>query len=142
MKSIFITTIFLSTIQIVLHAQQVDVPKTVAQSFNSRYPHAATEQWEKLHNRYEVDFYLNGKKMRSCFSHDGTWNNTCRQVQPNELPQSVLSATNKAANAGWTIDEVYEWQISGKPLEYHVSYKKGRQKKEIIITALGHVVSK
>ncbi len=142
MKSIFITTIFLSTFQIMLHAQQMNVPKTVEQSFNSRYPHAASEQWEKLHNRYEVDYTLNGKKMRSCFSHDGTWNNTCRQVQPNELPQSVLAATNKAVNTGWKIDEIYEWQISGKPLEYHVSLKKAKQKKEIIITALGQIVSK
>lgn len=141
MKSIILSTTFLLAIHAMLHAQQVQVPGAVEQSFESRYPHAAAEKWTKKHNRFEVNFALNGKQMKSCFREDGTWDHTCRQIQQNELPQAVQSAIEKTSIAGWIVDEIYEWQNTGKPLEYHIAFHRAGEKKEIVITALGKKIS-
>lgn len=140
MKSIMLSTTFLFAIHAMLHAQEV--PEAVEQSFESRYPHATSEKWTKKHNRFEVDFSLNGKQMKSCFQDDGTWNHTCRQIQQNELPQTVQSAILKTSDAGWAIYEIYEWQNTGKPLEYRITFKRAGEKKEIVITALGQKLSR
>lgn len=142
MKSFLLSTTFLFAVHAMLQAQQVKVPEVVEQSFESRYPHAIEEQWVKKNNRFEVNFSLNGKQMKSCFGADGSWNHTCRLIKQNELPQDVQAAIQKTSNAGWTIYEIYEWQNAGKPLEYHITFQRAGEKKEMTITALGQKISK
>jgi hypothetical protein len=122
-------------------AQSVIPPVAVAESFAKRYPHGVVDKWLKSARQYEVLFSLNSRKMKSCFKEDGTWNYSCRLVQYIELPVPVSEAVAKSKYISWQVIQIIEWQGAREPLQYRLTLKNSKEKKEIAIDVSGHFIN-
>ncbi len=68
-----------------------DVPDAVMTMFKQMFPNATTVEWEKEpSNQYKADFYLDYREMEAWFQNNGAWVKTAKDLNTNELPQSIL----------------------------------------------------
>ncbi len=70
-------------------AQQVNIPKTVKESFSKLYPKAIEVKWDKENQDYEASFKLNGKDMSVILDKDGKVIETETAIEISQLPKGV-----------------------------------------------------
>ncbi|MCB1231038.1 MAG: DUF4956 domain-containing protein [Verrucomicrobiae bacterium] len=100
------------------------VPAVVEKAFSEKYPGATVEDWEVDVNGYwEADFELRGIDHRADFMEDGTWVETERNINFNELPDEV----QRAVKLDFGNDEISEIEVVDHPrkgLFYDVEFKR------------------
>lgn len=117
MKKIIMLLCAIVMITINLAAQvesSAEVPAAVEKAFSEKYSDATDVLWEQEKGGWEADFILSGQEYEAMFSADGSWMKTSQEIDPSEIPASVMSALETEV-PGLLIDEVEIMQTpSGK----------------------------
>ncbi|MBQ9558494.1 MAG: PepSY-like domain-containing protein [Bacteroidaceae bacterium] len=100
-----------------------DVPEAVMTTFKQMFPNT-TAKWEKESDgQLKAEFYVDWREMEVWFKKDGTWTMTQKDMNTNELPQSVLDyiAQNyqglELDDADWVetpTEKYYRVELDGK----------------------------
>jgi len=87
------TFVFISCQHGELAAQADSTPEVVLASLAAKYPGAKKVKWNRdRNNSHEAHFRLNGVKLRADFNPDGSWIETERSLEWEDLPDEVQAA--------------------------------------------------
>src|ERR1700733_9089379 len=103
-----------------LHAQLREIPASVTDAFQSRYPHADGLAWKDKLTYFEATFNLNGVEMDADFSTKGEWKSSEAKTNYDALSAEVKDGFTKCKYADWTKGSVTEYQRMGKPVQYKI----------------------
>ena len=128
--------LLLSIIGTSLLANAQDAPRAAKESFAKKFPTAQSIKWDKENDKeYEASFTLDGVKHSSNFSNEGIWLETETEIKITDLPQAVTTAiTGKYAD--WKIVGASKIETASA-VKYEADIKKGKTKKEVLLTADG-----
>ena len=118
------------------------VPVLVSRAFNSKFPAATQQSWERETLAvYEVNFYNGGKKQSASYDTSGTWRETETAIKFDQLPHPVNAAFNKQF-AGFRIQETLQVETADKGTLYELTINKGKEGYEVLFSAKGEIVKK
>ncbi|HEY2583992.1 MAG TPA: PepSY-like domain-containing protein [Mucilaginibacter sp.] len=84
-----------------------DVPQAILTSFSYKYPQAQLKNWKEKEGAYVASFTMDNKKYRACYSKDGNWLNTEREIKhTSDLPADLRSYLKTSTYASWKIDDM------------------------------------
>ncbi len=119
-----------------------EIPTAVAERFRSKYPDVYVYEWEwkKKKKIYEADFIMKGKKYEACFTADGDWVKTKREIKKHEIPQAVWNSLAVTIYTDWIIDDLEEHSTPDYVLVYVIQVKSNKQKTSLYFLPNGEKV--
>jgi len=110
-----------------------DVPEKVRSAFESRYPDTYVYEWEykRKSGFYEAEFMYKGIRHEACFTDEGVWIATEKELKKSDLPEAVLNALEKSAYGDWKVDEVTMHESEKIPVVYEIEVKKGKRELDL-----------
>lgn len=118
-------------------AQETDPAKA---AFSQKYPDAEDVSWNTDGNGYrEAKFELNGEKHRADFQTDGTWIETERNLDWDDLPDAVKDAFKDDFDK----DDIVEIELvdhHAKGWFYDIEFKKKGKKTDVEINPGGVIL--
>ena len=135
----FILVIFLGN---ALSCQSNDkVPDAVKKSFRSKYPNESDPDWHLDKNgNYESNFKKDGKHYKADFLPSGSWIETERSLEKDDLPKTIRQTLKKDFK-DFKIVEIEEVQHAEKGLFYDVELKKDSKKKDVEFNKSGNIIN-
>lgn len=119
-----------------------DKNEGVKEAFSKKYPEAEKVKWDIDKNDYhEAHFELGDKKYRADFKSDGSWVETERSVDWDNLPEAVRK-TIEASYDKDDIVEIEEVDHHSDGLYYDVEFKDDGDKLDIQINSSGNIIGK
>lgn len=113
-------------------------PKAVSKNFNKKFTTATKVKWDQEEeNEWEAEFVMNGNEMSASFDAHGKWMATEGRLKEKDLPVKVEKAV-KAAYGDWDIEAVESIEKPGFK-GYEIGIEKGKEEKEILVTANGKI---
>jgi len=132
----------LSTFIIFIGCEQIKVPEVVENAFNQQFPKAKSVKWSKESvSDYEAEFKLDGEVISANYNEDGTWLETEKEIEPNELPDPVLK-TLRQHYGDYKIKETSHLDEPSQSNLYETELKKGDEAIEIVCDNSGKIISK
>ncbi len=88
-----------------------DVPQTVANTFQTKYPNVMAE-WENKRGYYVAEFWLEGMETNVWYSENGEWAMTETDLERNMsvLPEAVNNAFKASNYANWHVDDLDKFE--------------------------------
>jgi hypothetical protein len=123
------------------HIKEAEVPASVKQGFEKKYPGAKVEKWEKEGADYEAGFHLNKVESSAVFEANGTFKELEQEIKTSELPKAAAEyctknfADHKLAEAAKITD------AAGK-VSYEAEMTKGKEHFDVIFDDKGNFVKK
>ena len=72
------------------------IPGAVVDTFHEMFQGATQVHWDKVNDLvYKADFVDKGKKVSVLFNMDGVWQKTTRQINQEDLPDTVVKEIDK-----------------------------------------------
>ena len=140
MKRLFFILIVAS---LVACGSEEDIPPSVKESFQSKYPTAEDVDWDTEDNFYEADFKINNDNYEALFSTTGgIWIETTQEIDQEELPVSVKQVLESEMYNGWEIDDVYKAETGDNPELYKIRVKMGDNKEYHYFDSGGNLIKK
>lgn len=116
-------------------------PQTVLQTFQNKFTNAEKISWSKENaSEWEAEFVWNDQKMSASFDLDGNWLETERELQLDDLPESVKSALSEKYS-DYKIQEIEAIQSPSFD-GYEFALKRGSVKKEVLSDPQGNITEK
>lgn len=118
-----------------------DVPEKVRSAFETRYPDTYVYEWEykRKSGFYEAEFMYKGLKYEACFTREGIWVSTEKELKKRDLPEAVLNAL-EAEYGDWKVDEVKGHESDKIPEIYEIEIKKGKREMELFFLPDGKLM--
>jgi hypothetical protein len=125
MKTIFFTTMLLGLMACGAHSQ---VPKKVANEFNSKYNTAQNVSWYFEDGQYKASFDYNDYSKEACFKEDGTWLMTTTVLETDIL----MSCLTDYVSESYENTEIVEAEFIEKPEseKYYVTVEIAEESEE------------
>ncbi len=119
-----------------------DVPEKVRKAFEARYPDTYVYEWEykRKSGFYEAEFMYRGVKHEACFTREGLWISTEKELKISELPKAVSEGLVKTRYGDWKIDEVKEHQSGSSSLVYEIEVKQGKKEVDLFFLPDGSLL--
>ncbi len=116
-------------------------PKSVADTFNSKFSGATKVKWDQEEeNEWEAEFDLNDSEMSASFDNSGTWLETESEIKETELPTAIKAKL--AMNYwGYEMEEVEKIEKPGFA-GYEIAIENGDEELEIQISADCKIISR
>lgn len=106
-------------------------PDAVKKVFAKKFPTATNVKWGvEGPKEWEADFTYEGNKISANFYEDGTWLETEKEINANNLPKAVLVAL-KSKFKDWKIVEADLTDTAKNGTIYEVDLKKGFKSKSV-----------
>jgi len=142
MKSLVALAICMVSFATVSCSQKInekDVPASVKNAFNNKFPEASAIKWEKENKKeLEANFKMNNTDVSANFGLDGSWVETETTIPVTELPAPVTNVVNsKYPGAIYRRTEKIE-KPGGKIL-YEVNITFKGKKKELELNPDGSI---
>ncbi len=139
MRKINLLMILLMMVGIVACAQKANAPEKIKTTFATMFPKVNSVEWSKeSENEWEAEFTMNGIEMSANFDADGNWMETEKELEKDQLPESVNAAL-QSNFGGYKIVEA-SWLETNDMKGYEVLLKNGREKFEVIFDPEGKII--
>lgn len=121
-------------------AQPIQVPKTVQETFQQKFPTVRAVKWgmENAHE-YEAEFHLEGQVVSANFLKNGKWVETETDISRDQLPVLVVRKLNEYS--GYSLGEIARTATPGKII-YEVELHKGKMFKTLVFDLNGKLLKK
>jgi len=122
-----------------------EIPAEIIQAFQSRFPGARQDGWERKKDLYRVNFTIlggNDSEEIAAFDTTGKWVSTSRDFSESSLPKTVLDALSKSAYDKWTILNVEQAETADYKVLYVINYKNGKRLAFVSVLPDGTIVKK
>ncbi len=117
------------------------VPESVQQAFEAKYPNENTPDWETDANgNFEAQFKKDGEKYRADFSPEGHWIETESSIKKDKLPKAIKEVI-KAKYDDEDITEVEFVKSATKGTFYDVEFKKKGKNMDVEFRANGEIIN-
>lgn len=121
-------------------AQLRNVPAAVTEAFKTKYPAASEVSWKDNLTNFEADFSDNGVPASAKFNSKGSWLETSRQLNYDQLSAAVKDGFHKSRFAEWEVKEVQEISEKGKETRFRLLVRKsGLEKKYLFFDEKGQL---
>jgi len=120
--SVMMFGVLFSTISFSQTIKEKDVPTSVKNAFQQKYPQANVEKWEKEGANYEAEFDFNEVDQSVLIDVQGNIIETEIEIMLSELPKSVTEYI-KTNHKGQTIKEATKISDSKGTITYEVEIK-------------------
>lgn len=117
-------------------AQQLNVPKSVKDTFSRLYPKATEVKWNKENQDYEASFNLDGKKMSVIFDKNGKVMETETAIEISQLPKGIEKYVMDNYKGFKIIDAAKIVKANGEEL-FEAEITKGKEKKDLFFDKNG-----
>ena len=87
-----------------------ELPASLQQFINDKYPTCRIIETETEHNRTEVDIIHENRSKEVIFDASGNWLNTHYDVRQNEVETAVMNALKTSAYADYIIDDIERYE--------------------------------
>jgi hypothetical protein len=125
------------------HAQKLqekDVPSSVKDALNRKFPGATSIKWEREDNTFEASFKTGKEAFSTSFDQSGKWLETESDLKKDNLPKVVKAAIAKEFR-GYKIEKAEKLETH-EGLLYEVELEKKEVSCEVQFTAEGKMVKK
>ena len=123
------------------HLKDADVPSSVKQGFEKKYPGVKVEKWEKEGVDYEAKFDLNKAESSAVFSANGTFKEFEQEIKISELLKPISDYCAKQFK-DYKIDEAAKITDASGKLQYEAEMSKGKEHFDALFDAEGNFVKK
>jgi hypothetical protein len=123
-------------------AQIRKTPAAVTQAFEKQYPNASGVQYEDNLISVQVHFASDSGKMVAKYNGDGTWKETEREFNYDDLPADVKIGFDKSKYAtDWKVKETAIIYLPNNDMRYRVKVEKNDlQKKYLFFDKNGRLI--
>ncbi|HTM92349.1 MAG TPA: PepSY-like domain-containing protein [Flavisolibacter sp.] len=123
-------------------AQIRKTPAAVTQAFEKQYPNASGVQYEDNLINVQVHFASDSGKMIAKYNGDGTWKETEREFNYDDLPADVKVGFDKSKYAtDWKVKETAIIYLPNNDMRYRVKVEKNDlQKKYLFFDKNGRLI--
>jgi hypothetical protein len=123
-------------------AQIRKTPAAVTQAFEKQYPNASGVQYEDNLINVQVHFASDSGKMIAKYNGDGTWKETEREFNYDNLPADVKTGFDKSKYAtDWKVRETAIIYLPNNDMRYRVKVEKNDlQKKYLFFDKNGRLI--
>jgi len=125
-----------------LELSQDEVPEDVQAEVRRRHPDASDLIWELDQKRYEVEFFVNGRKVEVYIDIDEGWVKTERAVSFESLPEKVQQLILQEAGVTYEIGNVEAVEIKGSPVVWEVELQNRFYEWDYQFDKSGSLISK
>lgn len=93
-----------------------DLPNTVLESFETKYPAATRVEWEKKGIYFVAEFWQDGIETHAWYNNEGGWSMTEYDLGVNVslLPQAVQTTFQASSYASWYIEDINKYERPGE----------------------------
>lgn len=112
----------------------------IQEAFITKYPNAERVEWEKKHDHYVADFYLDGIEREAWINAQGEWVMTESDIRFDNLPAEVQTAFNASEYKAWKIDDVDMLERVEMEPVYVIEVEQGKQEFDLYYAADGTLV--
>ena len=116
-----------------------ELPASLQQFINDKYPACRIIETETEHNRTEVDIIHENRSKEVIFDASGNWLNTHYDVRQNEVETAVMNALKTSAYADYIIDDIERYETPDQTY-YLFELEKGAKEIEIKIDLSGKLL--
>ena len=116
-----------------------ELPASLQQFINDKYPTCRIIETETEHNRTEVDIIHENRSKEVIFDASGNWLNTHYDVRQNEVETAVMNALKTSAYADYIIDDIERYETPDQTY-YLFELEKGAKEIEIKIDLSGKLL--
>ena len=99
----------------------------IQEAFIAKYPNAQRVEWEKKHDHYVADFYLDGIEKEAWIDSQGTWVMTESDIRFNDLPEAIQTAFQASEYKAWKVDDVDLLERLEMDPVYVIEVEQGKQ---------------
>ena len=120
-----------------------EIPPSVKQSFESKYPTAENAKWNEDDDVYKVRFEINDDDYEAIYSvTGGIWIETTEDIDRDELPLAVLDVLNSEMYSSWEVNDVARAEAADHPGLYKIQVKVGDKEEYHYYDEQGNLVKK
>jgi hypothetical protein len=117
------------------------VPAEVTEALKSKYLEASNVSWTDKLTTFSASFDWNHEKYESRFLSDGTWQQSERQIDKNQLPAQVMDGLEKSKYADWKIKSLFEIEKPREQTEYRIlSSRSDLENKNLLFNREGRLL--
>lgn len=117
----------------------VQVPQTVTDAFNSIYPKAKDTKWTVKNDYYVATFENNTLDNTAWFDHEATWAMIKTEIPSGLLPQAVRSAV-KQSYSDWVIQDADTIGRANMGTVYKVEIEKNNEETDVYYSVYGDLI--
>ena len=122
-------------------AQIREIPKVVKDAFAAQYADAQDVQYKDYLTTVSVYFTQDGQKMMASYDNKGTWRQTEKEWNFDQLPQEVKDGFTKSKYADWKIEEAVILSLPAGVEQYRIKAAKSDiQKKYLFFNKSGRLL--
>jgi uncharacterized protein YxeA len=132
MKKIFYTLVvvaLLATFSNTSFAQIRKIPAEVTSALTEKYPSAKNVEWRDKLTGFTASFTLDSKSYTATFNNKGEWERTEKEIDKEELPETVQEGFNKSKYADWTVSQESKIDLPDNEVQFKIEVSKGDIKK-------------
>lgn len=122
---------------------QIEVPASVKNGFDNKFPAAKKVKWEKENDtEFEASFRLDGKTMSANFDTQGNWLETEWEIRVKDLPKVVTDAVYQQYPC-FEIEQVEYCEspgFTGYEMEIEKCKRKAEEEKELRVSKDGQSI--
>lgn len=123
------------------HIKEAEVPVTVKQGFEKKYPGTKVEKWEKEGADFEAEFHLNKVESSAVFEANGTFKELEQEIKISELPKVATEYCTKNFKDHKLSEAEKITDAAGK-VSYEAEMTKGKEHFDVIFDDKGNFVKK
>lgn len=123
------------------HIKEAEVPATVKQSFEKKYPGSKVEKWEKEGADYEAEFHLLKIESSAVFEANGTFKELEQEIKISELPKIASEYCTKNF-ADHKLSEAAKITDAAGKVNFEAEMTKGKEHFDVIFDNKGNFVKK
>ena len=116
-----------------------ELPASLRQFIQNKYPNSRIIETETEHNRTEVDIIHENRSKEVIFDASGNWQNTHYDVRQNEVETAVMNALKTSAYADYIIDDIERYETPDQTY-YLFELEKGAKEIKIKIDLSGKLI--
>ena len=116
-----------------------ELPASLRQFIQNKYPNSRIIETETEHNRTEVDIIHENRSKEVIFDASGNWLNTHYDVRQNEVETAVMNALKTSAYADYIIDDIERYETPDQTY-YLFELEKGAKEIKIKIDLSGKLI--
>ena len=121
--------------------KEAEVPKSVVDAFQKKYPGSKATEWEKEDGNYEVEFDLKKVESSALFSAKGDFMAFEQEIKTSELPAGVAEYCKKNY-PNHKISEASKITEANGKVSFEVELQNGKEEFDVIFDDKGSFLKK
>lgn len=150
MKSVFTATVIALLGMVVFTAcdhddddiRVSDVPVSVMNAFQAKFPNVVNAEWEKKSGYYVADFWQEGMETHVWMDKDAQWRMTELDLNTrlDFLPQAVQDAFRNGQYTSWRVDDIDKYERPGDTFYLIEVETNGQRDRDLYYAADGSLL--